>query len=180
MMIVFNPDNYLLGRKSQLVTLFIIFFSVFYLSSCREINIAEGIFDYTDKYCHVNDECIVNMKNITPFKWDYMYIIDNGFERKAVESFINLKIDVDLDIFSKIIFVKDNRIVHLEHYIYISDSEKTLALNFDVRKKGKKYIKHYVISKDNADVFIKKEEMPDNRAYYWLSYSNENQVARVD
>ncbi|WFQ78826.1 hypothetical protein PXH59_14340 [Xenorhabdus sp. SF857] len=137
MMIVFNPDNYLLGRKSQLVTLFIIFFSVFYLSSCREVNIVEGIYNYTDKYCHVNDECIVNMKSITPFKWDYMYVIDNGFERKTVENFINLKINEDLDIFSKIIFVKGNKLVHLEHYIYISDSEKTLLLNFDMEEKKK-------------------------------------------
>ncbi|MDE9545416.1 hypothetical protein [Xenorhabdus bovienii] len=180
MMIVFNPKNYLLGRKSKLVTLFIMFFSVFYLYSYRNINIVEGIFDYTDKYCHVNDECIVNMKKATPFEWDYMYVIDSGFERKVVESAINLKIDVDLDNFSKIIFVKDNKLVHIEHYYYYSDFEKALILNFDIRKKGKKPIKYYVISQDNADVLMKKEEVPDNRAYYWFSYANENQVVRVD
>ncbi|AOM39266.1 hypothetical protein [Xenorhabdus hominickii] len=184
MMIVFNPKNYLLGRKSKLITLFVMFFSVLYLYSYREVNIPEDLFFYTDKYCHVNDECIVNMKNITPFEWDYMYVINSGYERKEVESAINLKIDVDLDNFSKIIFVRDNKLVHLEHYFYVSDFEKALLLNFDVKKKEKKPIEYYVISKDDADVLMKKEEDTDNRSdkrsFYWFSYANENQVVRID
>ncbi|MDC9594773.1 hypothetical protein [Xenorhabdus sp. IM139775] len=181
MMIVFHPKNYLLGRKSKLAALFMMFFSVFYFYIYKEINIVEEIFDYTDKHCHVNDECVVNMADVTPFEWDYMYVIDSGQEHKRVESFINLKVDVNLDFFQNIFFIKDNKLVHHEGYFYYPDStdERGLLLNFDFYKKGMKPIKYYVISKDNASILIKKEKTP-YKVRYWFSYANENQVIRVD
>ncbi|PHM30371.1 hypothetical protein [Xenorhabdus innexi] len=180
-MIVFNAKNYLLGRKSKLVTLFIIFFSVLYLYK-KETSIVEKIFDYTDKYCRVNEECVVNMTNVTQFEWDYMYVVDNRQSHKSVESFINLKIDMNLDFFQHIFFTKDNKFVHQEGYFYYSDStdRRGLMLNFDHYKKGMRPITHYVISKENPNILIKKEIVPNHKDYYWFSYANEKQVVRVD
>ncbi|MBD2805063.1 hypothetical protein ID852_00830 [Xenorhabdus sp. 42] len=184
-MMDFHPKNYLSGRKSILVTLFIISFSVFYFYTYKQINIVEKIFDYTDKHCHVNEECVVNMANVTSFEWDYMYLINSGFEHKRVESFVNLKLDMNLEFSQHIIFTKDNKLVHHEGYFYYPDTSgrKALLLNFDDFKNGIKPIKYYVMSKDNAKVLIKKEIVPnfqDYRDYYWFSYTNENQAVRGD
>ncbi|MDX7988702.1 hypothetical protein FE392_15425 [Xenorhabdus sp. 12] len=178
-MMVSRPKNYLPGLKSILVSLFIIFFSVFCLYKYKHINIVEKIFDYTDRYCHVNEECVVNMANVTPFEWDYMYLIDSGQDPKRVESIINLKFYGDLDFLQSIFFIKDNKIIHFEGYFYYPDSsdENGLLLNFDSFKKGIKPINYYIMSKDNASILIKKEITP-YKIRYWLSYANENQVVR--
>ncbi|MDE9467050.1 hypothetical protein [Xenorhabdus bovienii] len=123
------------------------------------------------------------MTNVTPFEWDYMYVIGSRQDYKNVESFINLKLDMLLEFHQHLIFTKDNKIVHYEGYFYDPDTSgnKALLLNFDDFKKGIKPITYYIMSKENSNVLIKKEKVPNfqnYRDYYWFSYANENQVVR--
>jgi hypothetical protein len=171
-------------KSNILVTLIIfttIILGVFYYKSWS-FNIVERLFDYVDDNCRVNDECLVDMKKAINFEWDFIYVIDKGAERKDIEKYINLKIDEDLDMFSKIIFIKNNKILHIEEYLdYTGDDDKRiLNINFDYRKSGTACVKYYRIPKSNSSILIKKIEFENSKANYLFSSINEEQIIRCD
>lgn len=98
------------------------------------------MFDYADKHCQQNTDCVVNISKITPFKWDTLYVIDSGWDLDEIKSVIGAELKERTDIFSKIIFVKDGQVVYFEEYYYYPDSGVKKSwfsiLIMKIRKKG--------------------------------------------
>ncbi|NDK99614.1 hypothetical protein [Photorhabdus bodei] len=171
------------SRKNKIIffscTLLIVFF-VF--NSNRQFSIVKGMFDYADKHCQQNTDCVVNISKITPFKWDTLYVIDSGWDLDEIKSVIGAELKERTDIFSKIIFVKDGQVVYFEEYYYYPDSggKKILVLDFDYENQEKGLIAYYRVPREAPKIVIKMKGDPsvEDKIYYLFSSANEQQVQR--
>ncbi|MEQ1965286.1 hypothetical protein ABLB69_19525 [Xenorhabdus khoisanae] len=160
--------------------------SAFFIYKCsnQPFNFVESLFNYTDEYCQQDTNCLVDISKITPFKWDTLYVIDKGWTRHEIEALIGTAFPEKMDIFSKLIFVKNGQVVYSDEYYYLSDfaghvgGNKILTLNFEYENQKKGLIAYYRISKDDPKVLIY-TEYNSQKTHYLFSPSNESQVKRL-
>ncbi|WP_339352007.1 hypothetical protein [Xenorhabdus koppenhoeferi] len=140
-----------------------------------------GIIGYADKHCQKNTACLIDISKITPFDWDKMYIIDKGMGREDIEHIIGADFNKETNIFYKIIFVRNKKVVYSDEYHHSDDpyEKKFIKPNFHYpyEKEGG-YFSHYAISKDNSilSVEIENEPLLSDKVYYKISPSNAQQV----
>nr|WP_314267294.1 hypothetical protein [uncultured Moellerella sp.] len=154
--------------------------TLIYLSFFYKWDIREGIADYIDEHCQLDQECLVSLQAITPFSWDRAYI----FPTKARKDYINKAIGMNYNytgIGDKFIFIKDNIIIYSEEYFPDPEhyNKTQLAIYFasDGNSDGS-YPKYYYLTAENNQLQIKKQFSQrdwGDASFYNIKPTNENQ-----
>ncbi|OTA14087.1 hypothetical protein Xvie_04013 [Xenorhabdus vietnamensis] len=140
-----------------------------------------GIIGYVDKHCQKNTACLIDMNEIIPFDWDKMYIIDKRMEPKDIEGIIGAAFNEKANLFYKIVFVRNKKVVYSDKY---NPSDKSYEKKFIKPKfhypyeREGNYFSHYAISKNNSILSVEIEHNPliSDKIYYKISPSNVQQV----
>ncbi|MBU0576962.1 hypothetical protein KJ742_02320 [Patescibacteria group bacterium] len=123
------------------------------------------------KQCNGNFEnCIVSADEVTDFDWDKMYIFREAVSNELVEEILNFQYNVDSSEGSKrrIIFVKNNQVVHKELNFYNpweGAPDKAVFFEYDEGEA------HYYISrnKENAVFKVTSSDETEGKIYYFLT-----------
>ena len=169
-----------LNIKILLVFITLTILSLIYLLFFYKWDIREGIADYTNKHCQLDQECLVSLQAITPFSWDRAYI----FPTRALKNHINKAIDMNynyMDIGDKFIFIKDNIIIYSEEYFpdpeHYNKTQLAIYFAFDGNPGGP-YPKYYYLTPKNDQLWIKKQFSKKDwgdASFYNIKPTNENQ-----
>ncbi|MDC9624035.1 hypothetical protein [Xenorhabdus aichiensis] len=126
----------------------------------------------------------MDISKITPFEWNTPHVIGSGWSRQKIGTVIGAKFNEEMDVFSKLIFVKNGQVVYSDEYSYLSDfaghigGNKILTLYFEYENQQKGWISYYHISRDDPDILMNVEYKlaVNDKMDYLFSPANESQV----
>lgn len=146
------------------------------LCSCSQprINnepINKRISEYIRQTCEENKPCKIEIKNVTDFSWDKLYVFDEAVENDVISKFLGINYSSTFPYYSrKWFFVKDNQIVRTEeHILYEIDmpvDNCSVLLTEDNRKE-----KFSIFNRDST-FEVSKNRLNDNESYYYLRCIN--------
>ena len=154
-----------------IIFLIIAFTTVVSISKCQENelgSVAQGIIDEIET--SGNDECMVELKTVTNFEWDRAIIASAdffamGYSSETLEDIWKIEYDPQSDFRSRILFVKDNKVVYEESYAAsIEESEK---FNISVSPSLDYYC---ILPYDDSFVFVAKEKHKSSTCYSLIIY----------
>ncbi|MDE1476206.1 hypothetical protein KKI95_16705 [Xenorhabdus bovienii] len=155
-----------------IITILSICFIVFY-----KWDVKDGIANYADAYCEMDQDCLIDLSKVTPFNWDKAYIFQPGELYPYIDKAIGMKYNF-IDVGLKFIFIKDNKIIYSEEYFPYPDLREFNQIhpNFSGNGKGNYFPDYYYITKENSKIFIKRHSSYSKKNnHYYLYPSNEYQ-----
>ncbi|CDG22949.1 conserved protein of unknown function [Xenorhabdus poinarii G6] len=149
-----------------------------YFFSFRQWDIKEVIVDYSNKHCQINQECLVDFKDLTPFSWDRAYIFPDGKNSKSINNAIGMQYRFT-DVGLKFIFIRDKEIVYSEEYfpdLDCHDKNQIIPVFATLYPKNN-YPSYYFLTKENSQLFITMRNSISSNCdmFYEISPSNEDQ-----
>ncbi len=63
---------------------------MFLIYKNRDFNIVDVLFYYVDNYCHKDQDCLVDMSAVIPFKWDPMYVFDMDIYTGDIKNIVGI------------------------------------------------------------------------------------------
>ena len=122
----------------------------FILNGCREKSVKWSIVTAIEKECQQADTCTVDLKGITNFAWDKLYLFDvSGAD--DVDTVLGFHYPYFEDVASRIIFVKNNQVVYHEDEYPNPDKPPIANITFNL---GGAHA--YVCTPKNATFGVKK------------------------
>jgi hypothetical protein len=126
------------------------------LTSCKDNSIAAKIYEK----CGEQDKCVRQVKDVTNFKWDKVYIFRVGTSLEDIEKGLGFPYKQWQDVADRIIFVGNGKVVyHEEYYPYPEYIEKGRTF-FELSKTP------YVGEYNTATFSVRKEENVNGEWYY--------------
>ena len=92
-------------------------------------SLSNRIVKFIDNNCDDNNVCIINMVEITDFKWDKMLIYQVGSSTTAISEALGVEFKDSVDLMSGIIFVNKNEIAYKESIPYNPECPSELLLH---------------------------------------------------
>jgi|GEM_PF-3174433 len=108
--------------------------------------------------------CRLDIKEITQFDWDTMYVFKPTVSAAEIDDILGFKYPYFQDVAFRIIFIKDNQVVYHDDYFPNFDNSLTSILKFNFE--DSEYLK---VSTQNAFFQIIQEKNIDG-FYYHLHY----------
>ncbi|ERT14100.1 hypothetical protein [Photorhabdus temperata] len=105
------------------ISIFLIIFTVIvfiYFIFFRKWDVRNGISAYVNKHCQIDQKCLVDLQDITPFHWERAYIFPTGTRPKTIDNAIGMHYQF-IDVGVKFIFIKNNEIIYSEEYFPYPD-----------------------------------------------------------
>ena len=154
-----------------IIFLIIAFTTVVSISKCQENelgSVAQGIIDEIET--SGNDECMVELKTVTNFEWDRAIIASAdffamGYSSETLEDIWKIEYDPQSDFRSRILFVKDNKVVYEESYA--ASIEESAKFNISVSPSLDYYC---ILPYDDSFVFVTKEKNKSSTCYSLIIY----------
>lgn len=131
--------------------------------------VSNQICDVIERKCADQNECQINMAEITNFSWDKMLLYQVGMTRSQVSEILDVEFSYELDMESGMVFVKDNKVVYHESFFH--DGETRVRLWIRVGDFDERY---FLCPADNANLSGSKEIREDGKTYYSIGPFEKN------
>lgn len=134
---------------------YVLFLSII-LSSCKDNSIAAILYSK----CDGHDKCIRQVKDVTTFKWDKVYIFSIASSLEDIEVALGVPYKQWQDVGYRIIFVEKDKVVyHEEYFPYPEHIEKGSSV-FELSKAP------YVGQYSTATFAVTKQKNDKGELYY--------------
>lgn len=101
--------------------------------SCSSKNLSEKIGDYINNMNIQNDSIhYLNLSQVTPFKWDTLYVFGRDASLKDIENILQLEYPDVKGAATSWVFIREHKIVYYETIFVISDDEDNIQVFFDI------------------------------------------------
>ncbi|QHT70418.1 hypothetical protein GXP67_29070 [Rhodocytophaga rosea] len=137
--------------SGQLLVLFI------FLTSCMDESIAEKLYSK----CKEKDKCIQQVKQVTNFKWEKVYIFSVQANLEYIEKILGVPYKQWKDVGDRIIFVDKGKVVYHEEYFPYPEQIENGSTFFEINKDT--YVGQY-----NTAVFSVEKQENDKREWYYV------------
>jgi sulfur carrier protein ThiS len=148
------------------MNLFKFFFllTVFYISSCNsKPGIKNKIIEQFENQCYQKPSCLINLRDVTNFKWDKTYLFKEGTTLEDINAALGFQYPYFEDIAERIVFVYNNKVVYHEDQFYDPDSPSIAGLIFQLSDSIPYYSSDY-----NHTIFTVKKKTINGNKYYEL------------
>lgn len=142
-------------------------FSLLFLFACQTNNFDAKIVSYLKDNCN-NFPCTIRISEITNFEWDRMYVFSKGATMEIIQEAVGQYIPEKTQFTRKIVFTKNDNVVHYEELPTIIDEIVSNQVYFDNVEDDKREI--YTV--ENA-VFEAREYSLGDRNYFQLNQINQ-------
>jgi hypothetical protein len=150
-----------------IIFLIIAFTTVVSISKCQENelgSVAQGIIDEIET--SGNDECMVELKTVTNFEWDRAIIASAdffamGYSSETLEDIWKIEYDPQSNFRSRILFVKDNKVVYEESYAESAKFNISVSPSLDY---------YCILPYDDSFAFVTKEKHKSSTCYSLIIY----------
>ncbi len=146
-----------------------IFLSIIMIAGCQS-SIQKKIVYNIKLNCKNPDTCVLNIENVTNFKWDKLYIFNEDVHLEELNKVLGFNYEYFKDIARRIIFTRGNKVVyHEDDYPYPEEKFKgkvIFDLGFDTVK--------YAIFTNNEAIFKIHRKKIEGFEYYELTPSVAN------
>lgn len=139
----------------RVITGYLLFLSIIF-SSCKDNSIAARL------YCKCDGQikCIRQVKDVTTFKWDKVYIFSIGASLEDIEKTLGIPYKLWQDVGDRIIFIEKGKVVyHEEYFPYPEHIEKGRSF-FELSKAP------YVGQYSTATFSVTKQKNDKGELYY--------------
>jgi len=136
------------------------------LCSCKK-SLKDKIIAKFDEKCKGDSVCIIDLKELTDFKWDKFYLIELGVDPDKILGFHYPYWE---DIATRIIFTSGNRVAYHEDEYPDFDTKPQGGVFFNIYPNDAKY---WAFNFNNA-IFTVKKTVVDRFIYYELTPINED------
>jgi hypothetical protein len=131
------------------------------LTSCKDSSIAAKLYNKCDK----QDTCVRQVKDVTNFKWDKVFIFHVGASLEEIERVLGVPYSEWRDVGDRLIFLDKGKVVyHEEYFPYPEHIEKGRPF-FKLSKSP--YIGQY----NTATFSVTKQENDKGESYYVVTPS---------
>ncbi|MCG7856950.1 hypothetical protein MD537_08230 [Flavihumibacter sediminis] len=134
-------------------------FLSFILTSCKDNSIAAKLYIKCDK----QDTCIRQVKDVTNFKWDKVFIFPVGASLEEIEKVLGVPYKQWQDVGDRIILVNQGKVVYHEEYFPYPEHVESGRTYFELRKAP--YIGQY----NTATFSVTKQENEKGERYYVMT-----------
>ena len=134
------------------------------LMSCEK-SIKQKIAMNVEKKCSGFDSCIFNMKEITDFNWDKLYLFKEGTSLEDINKALGFNYPYFTDIANRIIFVKDHTIAYHEDEFIDPEAKPKSNVSFDIYNDT---VPYYVFNLNNA-IFHVRKKINNGNKYFVLT-----------
>jgi len=141
------------------------------LCSCKK-SLKDKIIAKFEEKCKGDSVCIIDLKELTDFKWDKFYLVDLGVDPDKALGF---RYPYWEDMATRIIFTLGNRVTYHEDEFPDLDNKYDGGLAFDIRTNNTSY---WSCSSKNA-VFTIKKIIYDDLIYYKISPIKQDTVGEI-
>lgn len=141
------------------------FFFFFSCSNYKKSEFEKGVELKYNKTCIDSSVCIVNIKEITNFKWDKMFVFKTTASLEIINEALGFDYPYFEDVAERIVFVKDNKIIYHDDYYPTFDDNVYTSLVFEIGSG----LPYKSFNTDRAIFEIKKKEIENKQVYYVLS-----------
>lgn len=152
-------------------SVFLLLLNVCLLCSCYQIRsnnepINRQISEYIRQTCEENKPCKIQIKNVTDFSWDKLYVFNEAVESDVISKILGKNYSSTSPYFSrKWFFVKDNQIVRTEEHILYEvdvpvDNGNVLLTEDNPKQK-------FSIFGQDSIFEVSKNKLSDNEFYYY-------------
>lgn len=155
------------SNQIKAVSLFLLICFLFCSCNRKELNnkiINNQIGEYIRKNCQINKPCKIQLKDVTDFSWDKLFVFDMAVESDVISKTLGTEYSSSSPYYSyKWFFVKNNQIVRSEeHIIYEIDKPMSAGdVSFVIKDSQKKFRIF-----DNAVVFdLERHNFHDSEIY---------------
>lgn len=131
--------------------------------------LSNRICDVIERKCADQNECQINMAEITDFSWDKMLLYQVGMTSSEVSEILDVDFSDSLDLESGMVFVKDNKVVYHESFFH--DGETRVSLWIRVGDFDERY---FLCPADDANLFGGKKICEDGKTYYSIGPLEKN------
>ena len=139
----------------RVITGYLLFLSIIF-SSCKDNSIAAKLYGK----CGGQKECIQQVKDVTTFKWDNVYIFSIGASLEDIEKTLGIPYKLWQDVGDRIIFIEKGKVVyHEEYFPYPEHIEKGRSF-FELSKAP------YVGQYSTATFSVTKQKNDKGELYY--------------
>ena len=129
---------------------YIIIIVLLFLVSCNQTSDSEIGKKISEKCNEKN--CVINMAEIVSGDWDYMYVFQLGMSQAQIDSKLGFEYPFFEDIASRVIFVKNNKVVYHEDEFPNPEKIKKGELYFESGN-----VNYLKISREKAIFSVTKE-----------------------
>lgn len=106
--------------KAIHITLFLV--SCLLLNSCNKNGIKDRIVRIANQRFNRSDSCIIDMREVTNFKWDRFYLFPTGAGPENIDSALEFHYLYYMDTHEQLVFLLGNKITYHEaNYLYADD-----------------------------------------------------------
>ena len=102
------------------------------LSACKG-SLKEDLISKINKECgsHANSNCIINLKDVTEFKWDKMYLFPNWTTNDSIAKVIGFKYNGDdvQDQYNRMLFTLGKKVVYEEDYESLDSYNSSISFD---------------------------------------------------
>jgi len=150
---------------------------------------------YLDKNCKGQKECVVDLYQILPFKWDRAYFFDRE-SQDSIQKKTGLNNSFEIDIGQQIVLIKNNKLVLYDQIVYnnflhdldmmpsfndlkyLFSTKKMVNIAFNIDNKDKdNQVSYYELIPNNAKLKVYNFLSKDHSKQTYVIYpTNLNQV----
>ena len=116
-------------------------------------------------------ECVINLKDVTEFKWQKMYLFKTGTSLENIDRALGFHYLYFEDIADRIIFVLDKKVVYHEDEFTNPESKPRGGVIFQISD----IVPYYTTDSSNAYFNVKRESVNGNK-YYELTPSSVSKI----
>jgi len=147
---------------------FLIYISLLFLFSCskyKKTEFEKGIELKYNSVCKDTNTCAINIKEVTSFAWDKMYVFKTTASLEIVNEALGFNYPYFEDVAERVIFIKDKKVVYHDDYYPTFDDDVYTSLVFTLSNETS--FKSF--SADSAIFKIEKKEIENKQTYFVLS-----------
>ncbi|CAI3926353.1 unnamed protein product [Commensalibacter communis] len=153
-------------KQYSIICIGVVVFTLFIYFSVKK-DFEQTLFLYLKNNCKEQKECVVDLNQILPFKWDKTYFFDRA-SQDSIQNKTGLRNSFETDIGEQIIFIEKNKLVlygQIIHNDFLHDLDMLPSFND---------LKYFFFTKKRVIIAfsLDKKEQNDNVSYYLLTPNN--------
>lgn len=129
--------------------------------SCSKSGVVEQRIGDRVNTCKPTEACIINIKELTDFQWDKMFVFTSGARNEDIDKAIGIKYPDFVEFTRLMVFTKDGKIVHREK----ESTNIEGAVNGQVNFEGSYVDRFSLYMSDTALFRAEKIELKGGRVY---------------
>ncbi len=153
-------------RKAPFYKYLILCFLITICSGCSNNSLEAKIENHIKKACNEKDVCIINIKDITDFEWQKMYVFKEGTTLEAINEALGFEYPYFEDIARRTVFVSENRITYHEDIFPNPESAQDGQVIYEMPDT----VQYTIFEPDDAVFKVNKVEFVQGVYYVLLKY----------